>query len=83
MKCVHNQFLNGIRTKKLRLEFRDAIGERYPDVGGPLVRHRSCDVKARASGRGFATLERWLGDDDALFLRCDRVDPLIVLPWAT
>jgi Holliday junction resolvase len=47
-----------------------------PD-GAPLV----CEVKARASGEGFATLERWLGENDALFLRRDRTDPLVVLPW--
>lgn len=45
-----------------------------PD-GAPLV----CEVKA--SGEGFATLERWLGESDALFLRRDRTDPLVVLPW--
>jgi Holliday junction resolvase len=44
----------------------------------PLV----CEVKARASGEGFATLERWLGDADALFLRRDRAKPLVVLPWS-
>jgi hypothetical protein len=42
-----------------------------------------CEVKARASGEGFATLERWPGDADALFLRRDRADPLIMLPWST
>jgi hypothetical protein len=35
------------------------------------------------SGAGFATLERWLGDADALFLRRYRADPLVVLPWTT
>lgn len=45
----------------------------------PLV----CEVKARASGEGFATLERWLGDADVLFLRRDRAEPLVVLPWST
>lgn len=39
------------------------------------------EVKARANGEGFATLERWLSDNDALFLRRDRKDPLVVLPW--
>ena len=39
------------------------------------------EVKARASGRGFALLERWLGEYDALFLRRDRQDPLVVVPW--
>ena len=47
--------------------------------GPPLV----CEVKSRASGEGFATIERWLKDFDALFLRRDRRDPLVVLPWAT
>jgi hypothetical protein len=28
-----------------------------------------CEVKARKSGAGFTTLERWLGEYDALFLR--------------
>jgi hypothetical protein len=42
-----------------------------------------CEVKARASGEGFTTLERWLGDADALFLRCDRADPLVVSAWPT
>lgn len=40
------------------------------------------EVKARASGEGFVTLERWLGENDALFLVRDRAEPLVVLPWA-
>jgi hypothetical protein len=43
------------------------------------------EVKARGNGEGFATLERWLGDSDVLFLRRDRAEPIIVLPlriWA-
>ena len=39
------------------------------------------EVKARANGAGFKTLERWLGGNDALFLRRDRATPLVVLPW--
>ncbi len=50
----------------------------------PLV----CEVKARKvhvgesnpSG-GFKTIERWLSDADALFLKRDRKEPLVVLPW--
>jgi hypothetical protein len=33
------------------------------------------------SGGGFATLERWLAEYDALVLRRNNADPLIVLPW--
>jgi Holliday junction resolvase len=39
------------------------------------------EVKARGNGEGFAILERWLSDYDALFLRRDRREPLVVLPW--
>ena len=43
----------------------------------PLV----AEVKGRANGEGFMLLERWLGEYDALFLRRDRQEPLVVLPW--
>ena len=38
-------------------------------------------MKSRRRGSGFATLERWLAQYEALFLRRDHADPLIVLPW--
>lgn len=40
-----------------------------------------CEVKGRKSGAGFVTLEKWLGEYDALFLRRNNADPLVVLPW--
>jgi Holliday junction resolvase len=43
----------------------------------PLV----AEVKARKSGGGFVQLEKWLGEFDALFLRRNNADPLIVVPW--
>lgn len=39
------------------------------------------EVKSRASGAGFKTLERWKGDHDVLFLRRDRQRPLVVLDF--
>ena len=45
----------------------------------PLV----AEVKARATGEGFAMLERWLAEYDILFLRRDRAHPLVLLPWST
>ena len=39
------------------------------------------EVKVRANGEGFATIERWLGDNDLLFMRRDRAEPLVVMPW--
>jgi Holliday junction resolvase len=40
-----------------------------------------CEVKARKDGGGFVQLEKWLGENDALFLRRNHADPMIVLPW--
>jgi hypothetical protein len=42
----------------------------------PLV----SEVEARKTGQGFATLERWLGDADADFLRRYRAPLLVVFP---
>jgi hypothetical protein len=39
------------------------------------------EVKARVNGEGFATLERWLGDNGFLALRRNNAEPLIVVPW--
>jgi hypothetical protein len=43
----------------------------------PLV----AEVKSRKDGACFTTLESWLGEYDCLFLRRDRADALVVLPW--
>ncbi len=43
----------------------------------PLV----AEVKGRKNGAGFTTLEKWLGEYDALFLRRNNTDPLVCLPW--
>jgi hypothetical protein len=45
----------------------------------PLV----AEVKSRKNGSGFAQLEKWLGEYQVLFLRRNRADPLVVLPWST
>lgn len=39
------------------------------------------EVKSRKGGAGFVTLENWLGEFDALFLKRDRGEPMVVLPW--
>jgi Holliday junction resolvase len=71
--------------------------ERYPLSGASRFRGSGHDVdiyafgqdaaplvaesKARKDGGGFVQLERWLGEFDALFLRRNHADPLVVLPW--
>jgi Holliday junction resolvase len=71
--------------------------ERVPHSGAMRYRGHGADVdvyalgreecplvsecKSRKAGGGFVQLERWLGENDLLFLRRDHADPLIVLPW--
>ena len=37
------------------------------------------ECKARKSGSGFTVLERWMGDNDILFLRRDRKEMLVCM----
>jgi hypothetical protein len=71
--------------------------ERYPLSGASRFRDQGHDldlylwgrdeapavaeVKARKNGAGFTTLERWLGEYDALILKRNNTDPLVVPPW--
>lgn len=87
----------GLRAERGFVELHRALGVdalRVPLSGaaegfkGDLLlgirdRKLQAEVKARATGSGFVTLEKWLGDNDALFLRRDRADALVVLPWST
>jgi len=56
-------------------------GHTGPDllIGDDLV----CEVKARRNGEGFTQLERWLGNNDVLFLKRDRQKPMVCLSWST
>jgi Holliday junction resolvase len=47
-------------------------------VAGRLYR---AEVKARAGGTGFKTLEGWLGDNDLLFLRRNNAQPIVTMTW--
>ena len=40
-----------------------------------------CEVKARKGGGGFVQIERWLGNNQCLFLKRDFQDPLVVVEW--
>jgi Holliday junction resolvase len=71
--------------------------ERYPVSGGSRFRGSGHDidiyafgteeaplvaeVKSRRSGAGFVTLEKWLGEYDCLFLRRNKAEPMVLLPW--
>jgi hypothetical protein len=84
-ELVHRHEEIGVRAERYPLSgasrFRDtghdldisAFGREQP----PIV----AEVKGRKNGAGFATLERWLGDYDALFLRRNNADPIVCMPW--
>jgi Holliday junction resolvase len=73
--------------------------ERVPHSGAMRYRGHGADVdvyalgreecplvsecKSRKAGGGFVQLERWLGENDLLFLRRNHADPLVLLPWKT
>lgn len=72
-----------------RVPLSGACGESDEQFSGdikldlPEIGTLRAEVKARANGEGFKTLEAWLGNNDLLFLRRDHAEPLVVLPWAT
>jgi hypothetical protein len=73
--------------------------ERYPLSGGSRFRGSGHDVdlypfgrdaaplvvevKAPKNGSGFTQLEKRLGEYQAVFLRRNRADALVILPWST
>jgi Holliday junction resolvase len=73
--------------------------ERVPHSGAMRYRGHGADVdvyalgreecplvsecKSRKAGGGFVQLERWLGENDLLFLRRNHAEPLVLLPWRT
>jgi len=69
----------GIPAKRVPLSGAMAGYKGDIRVGSTLV----AEVKARANGEGFATLARWLGANDLLFLRRDRSAPIVVIEWET
>lgn len=69
----------GIPAKRVPLSGAQAGWKGDIRVGEYLV----AEVKARANGEGFATLEKWLGDNALLFLKRDRREPMVVVEWQT
>lgn len=64
-----------------RVPLSGAVGGDHS--GDLVIGDLRAEVKARANGQGFKTLENWLGDNDLLFLKQDRAAPLVCMPWAT
>ena len=72
-QIVHMHTVLGIKAERVPLSgaaaFRNTRGTDVDVyVHGPDEAPFVTEVKARANGEGFATLERWLGEADGLFL---------------
>lgn len=78
-EIVHLHQAMGVPAQRVPLS--GAAGGHFS--GDVWIEDMKAEVKARAEGSGFKTLERWLGDNDLLFLRRDRKSPLVVMPWKT
>ena len=82
---LHRQL--GLRAERVPLSGASRYQGNGSDVDvyafGPDEAPLVCVVKARRNGEGFATLERWPGENDVLFLRRNNVEPLVALPWRT
>jgi len=57
--------------------------QRFPfDVEIPTAGRRFyCEVKKRANGEGFTTLERWKKKADFLILRRNHAKPMVCMDW--
>lgn len=77
-EIVHLHTAIGIPAERIPLS--GAAGGSF--TGDVIIGDLRAEVKARANGDGFKTLEGWLGKNDLLFLRRDRQQPLVVMPWA-
>lgn len=86
--------VKGDRIEREIVEFHKDIGipaQRVPlsgaagglFTGDVVIADMRAEVKARANGSSWKTLERWLGNNQLLFLRKDRAKPLVVMPFST
>ena len=41
------------------------------------------EIKARRAASGFKTIDKWLGDNDLLFLKRDQRKPAVYMSWDT
>ena len=39
------------------------------------------EVKARKNGSGFKTIEKWMGDNDLIFLKKNNQKPIVIMDW--
>jgi len=82
---IEREFVNLLKEHGLdaeRIPLSGACGGSFSgDIKIAADRDYLAEVKARKNGQGFKVIENWLADNDMLFLKRDRQDPLVVLPF--
>jgi|TARA_R110000751_G_scaffold130631_1_gene232593 Holliday junction resolvase len=93
---VEREFVNKLRDSGVyaeRVPLSGAAGGQFsgdlviPVKSGTLealnpdIKELRAEVKARKDGAGFTQLEKWKGDNDLLFLKRDRQEPMVVMDW--
>lgn len=82
---VEREIVNLLKENGLFAERVPLSGAAGGSYTGDVRFGKSCanwvgEVKARKDGSGFKTLDRWLGDNDTLFLKKNNADIMVVLP---
>jgi len=82
---VEREIVNLLKENGLFAERVPLSGAAGGSYSGDVRFGKSCanwvgEVKARKDGSGFKTLDRWLGDNDTLFLKKNNADIMVVLP---
>lgn len=76
---VENKLVNQLKAAGLKAHRVPLSGGNAGYPGDIKLGDKLCEVKARANGQGFATIDRWLSGNDYLFLKRDRRSPLVVM----
>ena len=86
---VEREFVHRLKDANVecdRVPLSGAVGGNYS--GDLTLRLPPCDktalraeVKCRKNGTGWTTLIKWLGDNDYLFLKQARKEPMVLMPW--
>ena len=80
LECVHR--LQDIGLAAERVPLSGSAGGRYAgDISVP-VNGRDWTFEAKCGRNRFASIYNYLSDHDGLFIKADRHEPLVVLPWA-
>lgn len=76
-KLVELHLDHGVPAKRIPLSGAQEGWEGDIEIAGIM----KGEAKARKGGSGFKVLEKWLADNDVLFLKRDRQEPFVALTF--